>query len=296
MAKVRARGTGSEQASGAALAGRPATTRPAGSASNGSPAIAGADASPEALLVAMRRQGVRRTSGLPIYIQIAEALEAALERADSPQATPLPSEHELAHALGVSRPTIRQALGHLEQRFVLYKRRGIGTFRAPHAIARPPRLTSLYDELVAQGSKPVTRVLRLAERAAPQAVAHDLHVAVGAPLVFVERLRSVGGRPVVFHTNYLNLEGAPPPERAELEEGSLYAILRARYGVELTLASQEVTARAATPREREQLELERRGCVLVAQRISFDAAGRGIEWAINAYPPGTQTFQMRLTA
>jgi GntR family transcriptional regulator len=233
---------------------------------------------------------------LPIYIQIAEALEAALQRADPPHTTPLPSEHELAQALHVSRPTIRQALGHLEQRSILYKRRGVGTFRAPHAIARPPRLASLYDELIEQGAKPVTRVLELTERGAPQAVANDLHIPVGAPLVFMERLRTVGGRPLVLHTNYVNLDGASLPDKTELERGSLYALLRARYGIELALASQEVTARAATPRERAQLELERHSCVLVAKRISFDAAGQGIEWAINAYPPGTQSFQMRLTA
>ena len=250
----------------------------------------------EAVLDVLRQQGVRRASGLPLYIQIAESLEAALDRAELPLTTALPSEHELSQALGVSRPTVRQALTHLEQRSVLYKRRGVGTFRAPRAIARPPRLTSLYDELVEQGAAPVTRVLQARELAAPQAIAADLHIATGAPLMFVERLRTVGGRPVVFHTNYLNLDGKPPPDRAELEQGSLYALLRSRYGIELTLASQDVTARAASPAERKHLQLGGGGCVLVAQRVSFDASGRGIEWAVNVYPPGTQSFRMRLTA
>jgi DNA-binding GntR family transcriptional regulator len=250
----------------------------------------------EAVLDVLRQQGVRRASGLPLYIQIAEALESALKGAELPLVSALPSEHELAQALGVSRPTIRQALTHLEQRSVLYKRRGVGTFRAPQAMARPPRLTSLYDELVEQGSVPVTRVLQIRQVPAPDSIARDLHVPAGAPLVFLERLRKVGDRPVVFHTNYLNLDGKPPPDRAELEQGSLYAILRTRYGIELTLASQDVTARAASPAERKHLELGSGGCVLVAQRVSFDPTGRGIEWAVNVYPPGTQSFRMRLSA
>ena len=250
----------------------------------------------EAVLDVLRQQGVRRASGLPLYIQIAEALESALKGAELPLVSPLPSEHELAQALGVSRPTIRQALTHLEQRSVLYKRRGVGTFRAPQAMARPPRLSSLYDELVEQGSVPVTRVLQIRQVPAPDSIARDLHVPAGAPLVFLERLRKVGDRPVVFHTNYLNLDGKPPPDRAELEQGSLYAILRTRYGIELTLASQDVTARAASPAERKHLELGSGGCVLVAQRVSFDPTGRGIEWAVNVYPPGTQSFRMRLSA
>ena len=249
-----------------------------------------------AVLDVLRQQGVRRASGLPLYIQIAEALEAAVTRAEVPLTTALPSEHELAQALGVSRPTIRQALTYLEQRSVLYKRRGVGTFRAPNTIARPPRLTSLYDELVERGSVPVTRVLQVRQLPAPDAIAQDLHVASGAPLVLMERLRSVDGRPLVFHTNYLNLDGRPPPDRTALEQGSLYAILRGRYGIELTLASQDVTARAGSPTERKHLELGSGACVLVAQRVSFDATGRGIEWAVNVYPPGTQTFRMRLSA
>jgi GntR family transcriptional regulator len=163
-------------------------------------------------------------------------------------------------------------------------------------MARPPRLSSLYDELVEQGSVPVTRVLQIRQVPAPDSIARDLHVPAGAPLVFLERLRKVGDRPVVFHTNYLNLDGKPPPDRAELEQGSLYAILRTRYGIELTLASQDVTARAASPAERKHLELGSGGCVLVAQRVSFDPTGRGIEWAVNVYPPGTQSFRMRLSA
>jgi len=253
-------------------------------------------ANADAVLQVLRLQGVRRASGMPLYIQIAEALEAALNGAELPLASALPSEHELSQALGVSRPTIRQALTHLEQRSVLYKRRGVGTFRAPQAMARPPRLTSLYDELVEQGSVPETRVLQIRQLPAPQSIAQDLHVPTGAELVFVERIRTVGGRPVMFNTNFLNLEGKPPPDPTELEQGSLYAILRAHYGIELTLASQDVTARAASPAERKHLELGSGGCVLVAQRVSFDATGRGIEWAVNVYPPGTQSFRMRLSA
>jgi DNA-binding GntR family transcriptional regulator len=138
--------------------------------------------------------------------------------------------------------------------------------------------------------------LQLRELPAPASIAQDLHVSPGAPLVLVERLRLVDGRPLVFHTTYLNLDGRPAPATGDLERGSLYALLRTRYGVDLTLASQDVTARLATPAERKHLALRSGSCVLVAQRVSFDASGRGIEWAVNVYPPGTQTFRMRLSA
>jgi DNA-binding GntR family transcriptional regulator len=249
----------------------------------------------EGFLRALRRLGVRRASGVPLYLQIAEAFESALAGVSLRDA-PLPSEHDLAHALNVSRPTIRQALGYLEQRSVLYRRRGVGTFRAPSSVAGPARLNSLYDDLVRRGTRPVTTVLQLEGVAAADQMATDLHLPSGAPLVHLVRLRTVAGQPLVLHTTFLNLDGGALPDRDELEQGSLYALLRARYGIELTLASQEVTARSATSIERRRLGLGRQGCVLLSRRVSFDASGRGVEWAVDAYPPGTYSFQMRLTA
>jgi DNA-binding GntR family transcriptional regulator len=252
--------------------------------------------SAEDLVLALRRQGLRRGPGVPLYIQIAEALEAGLAETSLPDTDPIPSEPELAQILGVSRPTIRQALGYLEQRSVLYRRRGVGTFRAPHAVGRPPRLRGLFDELAEQGLTPVTRVLTVQRVSASAEIAADLRLAVGTPLVLVERVRQVDGRPIVLHKNYLNLFGETPPDPAELERGSLYTLLRTRYGIELALASQTISARQAERQERKQLMLGQNACVLVAQRVSFDSTGQGIEWAINTYPAGSHSFQMRLTA
>ena len=64
----------------------------------------------EAVLDVLRHQGVRRASGLPLYIQIAEALEAALNGAELPMASALPSEHELSQALGALSPAGRAVL------------------------------------------------------------------------------------------------------------------------------------------------------------------------------------------
>ncbi len=252
--------------------------------------------SPEDLVLALRRQGLHRGPGVPLYIQIAEALEGAVSETNLPDTVPIPSEPELAQILGVSRPTIRQALGYLEQRSVLYRRRGVGTFRAPHAIGRPPRLRGLFDELAEQGLTPVTTVLSIQKISASAEIAADLRLAVGTPLVLVERLREVDGRPIVLHRNYLNLSGQAPPDPAELARGSLYTLLRTRYGIELALASQTISARQAERNERKHLMLGQNACVLVAQRVSFDPAGQGIEWAINTYPAGSHSFQMRLTA
>ena len=44
----------------------------------------------------------------------------------------LPSEIELSQQLGISRPTLREALRHLEEEGTIVRRHGVGTFVAVH--------------------------------------------------------------------------------------------------------------------------------------------------------------------
>lgn len=259
------------------------------------PAAANSGPRHSTMLELLASRPVRRANALPLYLQAAQAIEAVLASQPPGPAEPIPPERELAQALHVSRPTIRQALTYLSQTSLIYKRRGVGTFATPSAITRPSRLTSFHDDLVERGLEPATHVLRLELVEAQREIATDLHIEAGTPLVLIERVRSVDGRPVALHTNYIDLKGGEPPSPKDLEDTSLYEFLRRRYGFELAMASQRVGARAATEREAALLRLASPACILFAQRISFDTAGRGIEHALNVYPAGTQVFEMRLT-
>ncbi|MCC6148587.1 MAG: GntR family transcriptional regulator [Anaerolineaceae bacterium] len=66
----------------------------------------------------------------PLYAQVSDVLsELILSNAYMP-GEKLPSEEDLALQLGVSRPTLRVAIGYLESQGLLERRRGIGTFIA----------------------------------------------------------------------------------------------------------------------------------------------------------------------
>jgi len=69
--------------------------------------------------------------GMPKYLQLKQEILSWLHSGEWKPHEMLPSEHELASRFGMSRQTVRQTLGELEQEGYLYRQRGKGTFVAP---------------------------------------------------------------------------------------------------------------------------------------------------------------------
>ena len=247
-----------------------------------------------AALADLRRRRVSRASAVPLYLQAARSIEVMLTRYSAAADVPIPPEATLAEALGIGRPTVRQALAQLQQAGRVYAQRGVGTFAAPAVMSRPARLSSLFADLTAQGQRPTTDVLELATGPADREEAQDLDVVEGMSLSRLRRLRRASGRPVALLSNVLNLGEAELPTRDALERGSLYAILSSQYGIELRMASLRVSARLATEDERGLLELPDPSAVLVGRRIAFDTAGRGVEIGTTVYADGAEIDGIRL--
>ena len=69
-----------------------------------------------------------RADQRPLYAQASEALKDLVQRNGYAAGDRLPSEIELSQRLGISRPTLREALRHLEEDGVIVRRHGVGTF------------------------------------------------------------------------------------------------------------------------------------------------------------------------
>jgi GntR family transcriptional regulator len=71
-----------------------------------------------------------RSDQRPLYAQASEALKALVAREGYAAGDRLPSEIELSRRLGISRPTLREALRHMEEEGAIVRRHGVGTFVA----------------------------------------------------------------------------------------------------------------------------------------------------------------------
>ena len=69
-----------------------------------------------------------KASPVPLYYQISQQITEAIDKERLPRDTKLPTEHELASLLDISRLTARQAYNHLEKAGYVYKIKSRGTF------------------------------------------------------------------------------------------------------------------------------------------------------------------------
>ena len=246
------------------------------------------EASPQSVLLEkLAATPPTRSGGTALYWQCSELLKRLIEESHYPAAIPLPPENELARALGVSRPTLRQAMARLASDGVVHSQRGVGAFALRSGLIRPVGLSSLYRDLVDAGRVPRTKVLVLEEMDAEPAVAAELHIAPGTRLLHLERVRYADGTPVVLTRSLLALPDGVTLTREQLEADSLYNLLHRVASIELVGGSQTVSARHATATEAKLLELPSDSAVMVAHRVAFDSRGNGVEYVHIIYPEGT---------
>src|SRR5688500_18754960 len=219
---------------------------------------------------------LERNSPVPLYYQVAQAIEHAINTGALAPGDRLENELSLTTRLGLSRPTARQAIQELVKKGLLVRKRGVGTQVVRSKFNRDERLTSLNDDLVKAGKVPSTRLLDFDHVPVDEELtdAIDAEV-VDDELTRVRRLRLADGVPLAILTNYLpsRLEIT----RADLEEHGLYECLRGK-GVNLKIAHQRINARLMSAEEAALLDEEQPAACLTVDRIAYDDTGQFVEF------------------
>ncbi len=192
--------------------------------------------------------------------------------------TQLPSEIALAKRYGVAVGTMRRALTDLAAEGVLARRRKTGTV----VTGRPPhhslRLFFQYFRLhdrEGRLQRSRTEILDVRRLGASAAEAAGLGLGAGAPLIRLDRLRRIAGRPVMHESLLMPDARVPdfPTAPGDVPE-LLYLYLLERYGIRISAVRETVTAEAARALDRRRLGLTSRAAVLVIADVAFDQAGR----------------------
>ncbi|HEY2701215.1 MAG TPA: GntR family transcriptional regulator [Pseudonocardiaceae bacterium] len=235
---------------------------------------------------------IDRNSPVPLYYQVAQVLEKAIESGELAAGVRLDNEIALAEGLGLSRPTMRRAIQYLVDKGLLVRKRGVGTQVVHRAVRRGIQLTSLYEDLASEGREPRTEILQLETERATDTVARQLGIAEGEPVIRLERLRYADGEPLALLRNYLPT-GLVTVTTELLQEAGLYQLMRAA-GIRLHLASQVIGARSATAGEARMLQESRGASLLTMSRTAYDETGRAVEYGDHIYRASVYSFEFVL--
>jgi DNA-binding GntR family transcriptional regulator len=208
----------------------------------------------------------------PAHAQIEASLERTLDRGALATGDRLPPERELAARFGVSRMTLRQALGSLEQRGRLRRTKGRhgGTFVAA-AKLELAGTSALSDQLRDLGVAAGARVLGALERDA------EPDETILGPRVFaIDRVRLANGEPVALERSAFPADVYPGLLDGPLD-GSIYELIRTRYRDVPVRAVERLEPALARADEAEALGIEPGAPVMLVERTAYSATGRTVE-------------------
>ncbi|ABC29855.1 Transcriptional regulator [Hahella chejuensis KCTC 2396] len=189
----------------------------------------------------------------------------------------LPSERDIGERFNLTRMTVRQGLQTLEAEGLIYRQNRRGWFVSPPAVVyNPARRQSFIEYVSSQGFEPSTDLIGVTVNPADARMAELMKVDKGARLLFLQRRRSIDGRPVLIEHIYINTALLPGIEKEDMSQ-SLTHLLRNKYGQAyhsmnlifkstalLEDAARELGAAAGLPG-------------LHIERTNYDAAGRVLE-------------------
>jgi GntR family transcriptional regulator len=226
---------------------------------------------------------------VPLHHQVYLDLRAALDTGEWRPGDLLPPERQLAGRYGCSLITVRRALSELTREGRLERTRGRGTTVLRPRIERDFGGTmSFTEEMQDRGLDPETKLIASRPESAGEVVAAALRIEPGSPTLYVERLRVADGEPLLLEQVHLPAEQFPGLLASDLERGSLYDLLTARYGTRIVRARESLEPVLLRAREARLLGQRPRTPALQIEGIAFSSEGIPVEFA-RSYVRGDRT-------
>lgn len=218
---------------------------------------------------------------VPKYYRVKQALLERIGSGTLPPGALVPSEPELCREFGVSRITVRKAIGDLVHEGKLRTEQGKGTFVVKPKLQERfvQRAFGIYEDLERRGLPISTVILRQEVSPAPPEVALRLRLRPGERVHVLERVRSVEGEKLLLSTTYIPEVLCPGLLDDDLSVGSLYRLLREKHGLRIAWGERSLEAVAADQDEARLLDLALASPLLLLDTVAYLSDGRPFEYS-----------------
>lgn len=238
---------------------------------------------------------IDKNSAIPVYYQIREQIKENILKGILQTNDTLPSERELCEQLKISRMTVKQAMDSLMNEGLVSKKKGVGTFVSVPKIAQPlTKLTSFTDDMLRRGMKPGSRTITLSVEKPSEDIINTLQLINKDKVIYVKRLRLADGEPMAVETTYLSYDICYPLIGEQLDNQSLYNILREKCNVTLSSATQTIEVSTCNSDNCKLLEIHANSPIFFIKRITFDNNNNPVEYVESAYRSDRYKFEIEL--
>lgn len=234
------------------------------------------------------------TNSAPLHTQASNYIREKIDSHEWRVDEQIPTEFELMEMLGMSRGTVKRAIKALVDEGLLVQIRGKGTFVTRPNITHPSGncLLSFAESLQSQGIEFETHVLKQETISADEFLAGKLQVPVNAPVLFLRRVRTVDGEPIMYIENRASLMAVPGLEKVDFEKETFFSSVEKCAGKRIGYSRARYAAKIAGEKRGEILRVNEEVPVLHLEQQVFFLDNVPVEWGnvwlrANRYVVGT---------
>jgi GntR family transcriptional regulator len=213
----------------------------------------------------------------PLYARLAEAILRDVAEGRLRSGDKLPTEDEFIRAHGVSRVTVRQALGLLRERGLIERFPRRGSFIANPTSVSIWTIRSVED-IVRAGTETDLRIIDWAPAAASPAVAERLLGGTRGDVYRLRGVRSRGAMPLYYVEVYTPVDvGRRLPVEA-LARRTVLELIGEKLGLPAISGTEEISAGVADRTLARRLRIATGAPVLVMELVFSGIDGRALEY------------------
>ena len=206
----------------------------------------------------------------------------------------LPSEHTLIQEYDCSRNTVRRAIAELTAEGYVQPLHGKGVRNIYQPVEQTAftvgGIESFKESAMRNHRAPFTRVLQFAELTADEKIEKKTGFKKGSELYYIQRLRSLNGKPLILDHNYF-LKELTPGLTPEIARKSVYEYLEGTLGLTITTSKRTLTVEHVTQIDEKYIDLKDYNCMAVITSQTFDDNGIQFEYTQSRHHPDYFRFQ-----
>lgn len=224
---------------------------------------------------------IRLVGPAPLFAQVRDAVRTDILSGALRPGDRLPSESALIERFGVSRITVRQAIGELQTSGLVQTVNGKGSF-----VTRPGRgeahgpLVGILEAMRRRGITARGKLLSHRAIKATEVVARELNLATGSVVGAITVLRYRNEVPFVVGTTWCPVDTAERLANADLTESDVATAIEVELGLRHARTRVSVSARVADAKLAKQLAYEEGAAILRIRTTSIDYDGRPIAHSV----------------